>query len=176
MRFLILLLCVVLPSLLLAEPPLIITEKGYYWMDVRVDPPVLHKVSKVIDLTNEDDDDEPPPPPPPIDELEEVADLAEKLAEEANNPRVAKAIAAIYGETAKGIDNGNLTVELGMTSIRMSIEVLLDFEDVKEQWQPFRDQIGAKLDELKEAGLFDTPKEAVAALQAVQSGLLAAGE
>jgi len=164
MKFLLPLLLSLVCSPALAQIRLV-TNSGDYFIDTSSDPPLVLPITQVVDVTGQDPAPQPPPPG-------DLADRVGELAEQANDPESAKVLGEVYGETAKQVEEENLTPGQGLQAISLTTEVLLSSTGNKDAWQPFLSEVKKEHDKVRQ----ESPAKVAATLKEIQKGLQAVSQ
>lgn len=150
------------------NPPLTITEGGYFLTVVGDDGVPSHvKLTTVIDLR--DGGNQPPPNPPEFDL--ELVKKVQAWAEENKDPIASQALAAVYSQVRGAFEDGILDRTTVWPALKAATEAVLPIVDSGKDWTPFRDKLTAVLTERTQRGTLQTDPQINLLLISTQQGL-----
>lgn len=165
MKFLTILFCLLLPTLVQAETSdqlLTITKSGYYLTVVTADVPVYVKLINVIDLTSSSPTPNPTPTPTPNPKFDmELVKNVQTWAKVANDPQASQGIAAAYSTIRKA------NLESPWVVLKGATDQAITLLESKEDWETFRKNLSAVLTERSQKGTLNNEQF----LHSVQQGL-----
>lgn len=152
----------------MGQPPLTITEAGYFLTVVDDDGTPSHiKLTTIIDMRGGDN---PTPPDQPEFDLELVKKV-EAWAKANKDPLSAQALAAVYSQVRSAFEDGILDQTTIWPALKGATESALPIVDSGTDWKPFRDQLTAVLTERTQRGTLQTKPEINLLLISTQQGL-----
>lgn len=150
------------------QPPLTITEAGYFLTVVGEDGAPSHvKLTTIIDMRG---GDSPTPPDQPEFDLELVKKVR-AWAEVNKDPQSAQALAVVYSHVRGAFDDGILNQTTVWPALKQATESALPIVATGTDWKPFRDQLTAVLTERTQRGTLQTAPEISLLLISTQQGL-----
>lgn len=154
-QLLFLLLC----SPLYAQPPLTITDSGYYITVVEAGVPTYVELTQVTDLTKNSPDPPPVPKPPIVDKV--IVDQVVAWSSALKDPDGAQALAIVY----KTVYNAKL--ETPWQSIKSASVASLTLIKTTADWESFRAKVSALITKEAQQGTLDD----ALVINSVQHGL-----
>lgn len=152
-----------------SQPPLTITEAGYFLTVVGDDGTPSHiKLTTIIDMR--DGGDSPTPPDQPEFDLELVKKV-QGWAEANKDPLSAQALAAVYSHVRGAFEDGILDQTTVWPALKQATECALPIVDSGTDWKPFREQLTAVLTERTQRGTLQTAPQIKLLLISTQQGL-----
>jgi hypothetical protein len=160
-------------GVLAASPPvLIVTQGGFFYLEVGSDGiPVSTPVPTIIDLRGDGDGAPPtdPPTPPPVDTalVRQVRDLARAVGD----PAGSQALALVYTQASGAVADGVVPVESSLDAVRKASDAALALVVTAKDWGEFRSEISTLASNRIQRGELSTPKQMADFLKAIASGL-----
>lgn len=153
-----------------AQPPLTITDAGYFITVVGDDGvPRLVQIETIVDLRDGGNT-----PPPPDKKPEVDAELVKQVkgwAAGIEDPKTAQAIAAVYSHVRGAVAEGKLAAAGSWDVLKQATDCAIVVVGSDADWQPFRDELSAVITEGKQRGTLAGKAEIVRLLRSVQAGL-----
>lgn len=156
-------LCVLFATTLLAAPPLIITDKGYFISTIEDGVPKYVQLTDVTDLRgNPTPAPKPEPDPKPTPPVTSFTEKVTSWAKDISEPSASQALAYVYADVAAA----NLDSPWAVLK-EASTQALKIVEADDDKWQEFRLNVGAVINDRSRTGTLDPIKT----LKEVQLGL-----
>lgn len=165
-----LLLCFLLiaPTIALAQtnPPLTITETGYYLTTIGSDGiPSYVQIKTIIDLRSST----PPPPEEPKLDLE-LINKVQGWSKGIADTQSAQAMASVYAHIRGALEDDTLTPESSWKALKQATDSSLNLVGSKD-WSVFRDNLTAEFTQSQQRGNLSSKKQILRAFISVQKGL-----
>lgn len=153
-----------------AQPPLTITDAGYFITVVGDDGvPRLVQITTIVDLRGGGDTPSPPDKKPDVDA--ELVKQVKSWAGSVEDPQTAQAIAAVYSHVRGAVADGKLATAGSWDVLKQATDCAIAVVGSDADWQPFRDELSAVITEGKQRGTLSGKPEIVRLLRSVQAGL-----
>lgn len=160
----VLLFALSVPTALAADPVLVISGSGYYFLvQDSAGKPVLSPFADVVNLEGQL-----PPPPPPGSNLTQ---LVQRLTSQVGDPTTAYALAKVYELVREGVENGTINHSRAFEAVSAATDAVLSKQSATEAWAPWRSAVGDELARLHRDGKLSTKADYVRVLGEIESGL-----
>lgn len=169
-RTLLLLLLVLVPIgfATAAQPVLVVTPSGFFFLEVGNDGvPINVAVERVVDLRGSPAPDEPEPPVVDTALAKQVRDLAKQVAD-ANG---SQALALVYTQSSEAIADGLVPVATALDAVRKATDQALGLVGTAAKWESFRSSLSTIATERIQRGELTTPKQMAGFMKAIAVGL-----
>ena len=151
-----------------AQPPLTITQAGYYITVVDAEGvPSLVQLSTVVDLRKGGEPDDPEDKP---DLDPELVRRVEAWAELSIDPLGAQAIAAVYAHVRDALEDGILNTDNVWIASRLATDSSLSIVSAKD-WTAFRRSVSDEISTRKSQGTMSNSREVQRVMHSIQHGL-----
>lgn len=153
-----------------AQPPLTITQSGYYLTQLDADGvPTLVQITTVVDLTGGSTPDAPEPPAPDVDA--KIVKQVQGWAGTVSNPQGAQAIAAVYSHVRGAVEDGLLDETSVWVALKAATDYAINATEGGDSWDNFREHLSALVTEGRQRGTLQSSDEIARMMRSAQQGL-----